>query len=96
MSFDFAAGLASKKEEKVIVPEDIFRKQTSGKNLWLGQGDALRDWFENRNKNDILLAMDTGMGKTIVGLLIAHSIMNEKSYLCMCLKTTCRTNSCRS
>lgn len=86
MSFDFAAGLTSVHEEKVIEPEEIFRKQTSGKNLWLGQGDALRDWFENRDKNDIVLAMDTGMGKTIVGLLIAHSIMNEKSqkviYVC--------------
>ncbi|MEA1892454.1 MAG: DEAD/DEAH box helicase family protein [Campylobacterota bacterium] len=76
MSFDFATGLVSQQDEKVIEPEEIFRRQTSGKNLWLGQGDALRDWFNNREKNDILLSMDTGMGKTIVGLLIAHSIMN--------------------
>lgn len=86
MSFDFASALVSTHEEKVIEPEEIFRKQTSGKNLWLGQGDALRDWFSHRDKNDILLAMDTGMGKTIVGLLIAHSIMNEKNqkviYVC--------------
>jgi len=86
MSFDFAAGLVSQQDEKVIEPEEIFRRQTSGKNLWLGQGDALRDWFDNRKKNDILLSMDTGMGKTIVGLLIAHSIMNEKNqkviYVC--------------
>lgn len=86
MAFDFAAGLVSQQEEQTIEPEEIFRKQTSGKNLWLGQGDALRDWFDNRKENDILLSMDTGMGKTIVGLLIAHSIMNEKKkkviYVC--------------
>ena len=86
MSFDFASGLTRAHEEKVIDPEEIFRRQTSGKNLWLGQGDVLRDWFSNRNKSDILIGMDTGMGKTIVGLLIAHSIMNEKNqkviYVC--------------
>ncbi len=86
MAFDFAAGLTSIEEEIIIDPEEIFRKQASGKNLWLGQGDILRDWNNNRDKNDVLIAMDTGMGKTIVGLLIAHSIMNEKNkkviYLC--------------
>ncbi|HIP13337.1 MAG TPA: DEAD/DEAH box helicase [Arcobacter sp.] len=86
MGFDFAAGLTSTDEEVIIDPEEIFRRQASGKNLWIGQGDIVRDWYKNRDKNDILIAMDTGMGKTIVGLLIAHSIMNEKSkkviYLC--------------
>jgi hypothetical protein len=86
MEFDFASGLTTTEEEIVIDPEEIFRRQASGKNLWLGQGDIVRDWHENREKNDILIAMDTGMGKTIVGLLIAHSIMNEKKkkviYLC--------------
>lgn len=86
MAFDFASGLTSIEEEIIIDPEEIFRRQASGKNLWLGQGDILRDWNSNRDKNDVLIAMDTGMGKTIVGLLIAHSIMNEKSkkviYLC--------------
>ncbi len=86
MEFDFASGLTSTEEEIIIDPEEIFRRQASGKNLWIGQGDIVRDWHKNRDKNDILIAMDTGMGKTIVGLLIAHSIMNEKNkkviYLC--------------
>ena len=86
MDFDFASGLVSSTEEELIDPEDIFSKMTSGKQLWLGQGDVLRKWFEERNKNDILLSMDTGMGKTIVGLLISYSIMNEKKmkslYVC--------------
>ena len=86
MAFDFASALTSTIEEIITDPEEIFRKQASGKNLWIGQGDILRDWYINRDKNDILIAMDTGMGKTIVGLLIAHSLMNEKKqkviYLC--------------
>lgn len=86
MKFDFASGLTSTDEEVIIDPEEIFRRQASGKNLWIGQGDILRAWHEKRDKNDILITMDTGMGKTIVGLLIAHSIMNKKNkkvvYLC--------------
>lgn len=86
MDFDFASGLVSSTEEELIDPEDIFSKMTSGKQLWLGQGDVLRKWFQERDKNDILLSMDTGMGKTIVGLLISYSIMNEKKmkslYIC--------------
>ncbi len=86
MAFDFASALTSTTEEIITDPEEIFRKQASGKNLWIGQGDILRDWYINRDKNDILIAMDTGMGKTIVGLLIAHSLMNAKKqkviYLC--------------
>lgn len=86
MDFDFASALVSNTEETLISPEDIFSKMTSGKQLWLGQGDALRKWDEEREKNDILLSMDTGMGKTIVGLLISYSIMNERKmkslYIC--------------
>ncbi|KLD98302.1 DEAD/DEAH box helicase family protein [Aliarcobacter butzleri] len=86
MDFDFASGLVSNTEEILISPEDIFSKMTSGKQLWLGQGDALREWDKERNKSDILLSMDTGMGKTIVGLLISYSLMNERKmksiYVC--------------
>lgn len=86
MDFDFASALVSNTEETLISPEDIFSKMTSGKQLWLGQGDALREWDKERTKNDILLSMDTGMGKTIVGLLISYSLMNERKmksiYVC--------------
>ncbi|MCB4784339.1 MAG: DEAD/DEAH box helicase family protein [Sulfurovum sp.] len=86
MASNFASALKSTTEETITDPEEIFRKQASGKNLWIGQGDILRNWYINRNEKDILIAMDTGMGKTIVGLLIAHSLMNEKKqkivYLC--------------
>ena len=101
MAFDFASALTSTAEEIITDPEEIFRKQASGKNLWIGQGDILRDWYKNRDKNDILIAMDTGMGKTIVGLLIAHSLMNEKKqkviYLCASIQLVEQTvNEARS
>lgn len=45
--------------------------------LWRGQADALRNWHDNREKRDVLLSLNTGAGKTIVGLLIAKSLVNE-------------------
>ncbi|MCC9625676.1 DEAD/DEAH box helicase family protein [Thalassospira sp. MA62] len=45
--------------------------------LWRGQDQALTNWNENRTKNDVLVSLNTGAGKTIVGLLIAQSLVNE-------------------
>ena len=45
--------------------------------LWRGQDKALRDWENVRTKRDILISLNTGAGKTIVGLLIAQSLVNE-------------------
>jgi len=46
-------------------------------NLWLSQGDALRSWHEHRASRDVVVAMNTGGGKTLVGLLCAQSLVNE-------------------
>jgi hypothetical protein len=45
--------------------------------LWRGQGDALTEWNQNRTANDILISLNTGAGKTVVGLLMAKSLVNE-------------------
>lgn len=45
--------------------------------LWLGQGDALRQWNDCRSEKDVGIALNTGAGKTLVGLLIAQSLVNE-------------------
>ncbi len=45
--------------------------------LWRGQYKALSDWHAVRKKNDVLISLNTGAGKTIVGLLIAQSLVNE-------------------
>lgn len=47
--------------------------------LWLAQGDALRDWHSTRNQSDIAIILNTGAGKTLVGLLAAQSLVNETS-----------------
>lgn len=46
--------------------------------LWRGQTDALKEWHLHRDKQDILISLNTGAGKTLVGLLIAQSLVNEQ------------------
>jgi tetratricopeptide (TPR) repeat protein len=45
--------------------------------LWLAQGDALREWHSKRTDDDVAIVLNTGAGKTLVGLLAAQSIVNE-------------------
>ncbi|MCY4572766.1 MAG: DEAD/DEAH box helicase family protein [Gemmatimonadetes bacterium] len=45
--------------------------------MWRPQADALRDWHKARNVRDILLKLNTGAGKTLVGLIAAQSIVNQ-------------------
>jgi hypothetical protein len=45
--------------------------------LWESQSEALRLWTARRNQNDLVIKLNTGGGKTLVGLLIAQSLLNE-------------------
>lgn len=62
-------------------PREIFarlpRMEAAPNDLWHGQATALDDWNTNRAKRDVLLSLNTGSGKTIIGLLIAQSLVNE-------------------
>ncbi|MGJ9463923.1 DEAD/DEAH box helicase family protein [Actinotignum sp. GS-2025e] len=42
-----------------------------------GQKRVLSEWHGRRNERDLLIKMNTGAGKTLVGLLIARSWLNE-------------------
>jgi hypothetical protein len=76
-------GLASTSNmKKPLDPEEIFRmlpkRDTDINDLWRGQTDALRLWNkDHRSNRDTLIALNTGAGKTLVGLLMAQSLMNE-------------------
>lgn len=45
--------------------------------LYSSQSEVLNAWFENRDRKDSIIKLHTGGGKTMVGLLIAQSTMNE-------------------
>jgi type III restriction/modification enzyme restriction subunit/RAD3-like DEAD/DEAH box helicase len=61
-------------------PREIFKRRPSGEgaanDLWQGQAEALSIWFDG-DKSDSLILLNTGAGKTIIGLLIAQSYLNQ-------------------
>jgi superfamily II DNA or RNA helicase len=79
--FDFGKLKRPATGTKPINPIEIFRSapalQDSPNDLWQGQSRALETWHENRRQKDVLISLHTGAGKTIVGLLIAQSLVHE-------------------
>jgi len=79
----------AKKQAPVIDPIEIFRrlpKSARIKDLYGSQVEVLQAWFNSRTEKDHVLKLHTGGGKTLVGLLIAQSILNETGepvlYIC--------------
>lgn len=90
MAIDLSRIRASRQEPRPVDPIEIFQRLTISdrgiNDLWLAQGDALREWHGRRGLRDIAIALNTGAGKTLVGLLIAQSLVNEArsqvAYVC--------------
>ena len=81
--------IRGKAKSRETNPIGIFNGLTlrgSIENIWAPQSEALVEWYKQRDNDDIVVEMNTGGGKTLVGLLIAQSIINENSekvlYLC--------------
>ncbi|MBJ3786350.1 DEAD/DEAH box helicase family protein [Devosia sediminis] len=81
MEMDFSKLGSTKKAPSPVDPVKIFEALPSlpgtFNDLWRGQDKALVDWHAARKRPDVLVSLDTGAGKTIVGLLIAQSLVNE-------------------
>ena len=58
----------------------------SRNSIWDPQSEALRSWNKVRDKQDIVIEMNTGGGKTLIGVLMAQSLVNERAgqvlYVC--------------
>ncbi|WP_102325741.1 DEAD/DEAH box helicase family protein [Komagataeibacter saccharivorans] len=78
---DFSKLGSAKKAQAPTDPIRIFETlpSLSGtfNDLWRGQDKALTEWHAARDRQDVLVSLNTGAGKTIVGLLIAQSLVNE-------------------
>lgn len=77
---DFKKLRESKTQSTVIEPIEIFRrlpKPPGINDLYTSQAQVLEAWFSRRNERDLVIKLHTGGGKTLVGLLIAQSILNE-------------------
>src|SRR5690242_19368340 len=69
-----------KKRVKETNPLKIFEALTlrgTVENIWDPQSEALRGWDAVRDKKDVVIEMNTGGGKTLIGLLTAQSLVNE-------------------
>lgn len=78
---DFKKLRNSKQKSLPIDPVEIFRrlpKTSEIADLYSSQAQVLNDWFQRRSQRDVVLKLHTGGGKTLVGLLIAQSVINEK------------------
>lgn len=77
---DFKKLRASKFQSTTINPIEIFERSPKPqgiKDLYGSQSKVLESWFDRRNEKDIVIKLPTGGGKTLVGLLIAKSLLNE-------------------
>src|SRR5580698_8261104 len=97
MSFSAIPPLSSKPPSSD--PFDIFARRPSlpgtPNDLWGGQRDALQEWVKARKKRDVLISLNTGSGKTMLGILIAQSLANEKHgkvvYVCSTIDLVIQT-----
>ncbi len=81
--------ITPKKRSKETNPLKIFETLTlrgTVENIWDPQSEALRSWHAARDKQDIVIEMNTGGGKTLIGVLMAQSLVNETAgqvlYVC--------------
>jgi tetratricopeptide (TPR) repeat protein len=87
---DFSKLTSPKPAPRIKDPIELFHSlrvtDTTVNDLWLAQGDALREWNEHRTDDDVAVVLNTGAGKTLVGLLVAQSLVNETegrvAYVC--------------
>ncbi|MCK9223104.1 MAG: DEAD/DEAH box helicase [Limnochordia bacterium] len=77
---DFKKLRARTTKSRAVDPIEIFRrlpKPPGIHDLYTSQAEVLHAWFNRRSERDTVLKLHTGGGKTLVGLLIAQSTLNE-------------------
>lgn len=77
----FESMLATDEQEALIAPRDLY-EQLPDKARGYGylrdvQGQVLSAWHKRRDEQDLVLKVNTGGGKTIDGLVILQSYLNE-------------------
>lgn len=81
MAVDFSTVSRKRPRKKPTDPISLFETLTGqpdgAQDLWHTQWKVLEKWNKKRKENDLLISLNTGAGKTIIGLLIAQSLLNE-------------------
>src|SRR4051794_7638259 len=82
MAFDFTRLSRGTALSDVIQPATLFdalpNKASGYGYLRAVQKTVLDAWFARRDERDVVIKTNTGGGKTIVGLLMLQSSLNEK------------------
>src|SRR5688500_7093139 len=86
---DFTKRLGPKPAKRVTDPVALYgtldRASDKGP-LRPAQERVLRDWFKDfRTRTDVVVKLHTGQGKTLIGLLMLQSSMNEELTPCLYL-----------
>ena len=87
---DFGELLDNFDNDVPIVPKEIFESSVREEKFSYLRGDqekVLEHWYDRKDEKDTVIKMNTGGGKTTVGLLQLQSTLNEKKgkalYLCL-------------
>ena len=73
-------------DDVVIDPREIFMTLNRDKRFSFPrdiQTEVLNAWFAAREQSDTIIKLNVGSGKTVVGLLILQSSLNEKNGPCI-------------
>lgn len=80
-NIDFTKVSSSLSNNTAISPRDIFTSLPSKDSKFQYprdvQGQVWEKWFENRDKHTNIIKMNTGSGKTSVGIILLKSCLNE-------------------
>jgi hypothetical protein len=90
MPIDFGKLGAGNSADTVLHPREIFSVLPTKAERYQYPRDVQTEvwngWFERRDEKELVLKMNTGSGKTVVGLLVLKSSLNEKKgpavYVC--------------
>lgn len=77
---DYKKFLSKGEEDQPIDPFEIFNRlgvEEKINDLYQSQREVLSEWYDRRTSRDLVIKLHTGGGKTLVGMLIGVSIMNE-------------------
>lgn len=77
---DFAALRKGEKKSAPVAPRTLYgllpNKELGRGNLWDAQAQVLSEWHKRRSERDTVIKLNTGGGKTSVGLVLLQSHLN--------------------
>lgn len=85
MEIDFS-DLLKEDDQSPIHPREVFltlERHSSFSFLRDVQADVLDQWFDARTNRDTVIKLNVGSGKTVVGLLVLQSSINEGAGPCV-------------